>query len=307
MYPNKFVFAFLFLIAPAAVSQAATIYLRDNTQIKGTVVSATARDIQVHTDSGTVTLTTDRIDRIQYADTESPPVSAAPAATYVPPEPPRARFYGWPSDGPLRQAVSLGLGAAIPLSRVNFSPTGGGTDTNGSVGLMVSGRYFYNFLPRLSIGPDISFFHRGHSESQSLLPSTNTDVFGNTLLLLVNGKFALVDDGPIRPYLLGGVGGNRTSTIAEATPNPGFGWSDTNTFETRTLVDDAHWGFASQAAFGIDFPMVESSLFGLEFAWVYLDNSTYGATSAGQDVGLTSLTGSQHFFTVTGRWSWRLP
>jgi opacity protein-like surface antigen len=290
----------------ANVGRGAVITLRDQTKVEGTVVSATARDIQVHTGRGEVTIATDRIARIDYSESESPPVAAAPAAMHEPPtEPTHYRVTRAESYRETHQTFSLGLGAAIPLSRVDFSGTGGGTESNGDTGILIGGRYLFDLSPNLSVGPDLEYFHRSRTQSQSLLQESNTDVFGNTLMLLANAKWSFVSRGPARPYLLGGVGANRTSTIAEGTPNPGFSWSDTDSTETRTLVDQAHWGFASHLAFGIDFPMWELATFGLEFGWVYLGNSPYEATPAGRDVGLTSLTGSQHALTISGRWSWR--
>jgi opacity protein-like surface antigen len=289
------------------LADAATLYLRDQTTVEGTIVSATARDMQVNTAKGLVTIDTDRISRIDYTAQESARVEPMGAAD--PPvraEEPLIRPYRLVNaEQNFRQNFSFGLGAMVPLSRVDFTSTGGGTDANGGSGILFSGRYLYNLTPRLSIGPDVGLAHRAATGSQSLLPESNTDVFGNTFLLMGTAKLSLVNEGPVRPYLLGGLGANRTSTIVEATPNPGFGWSDTNTTETRTLADQSRWGLATHLAFGLDFPFFDATFFGLEVGWTYLDNPHYDATRAGQDVGLTSVTGIQHMLTIAARWGWR--
>jgi opacity protein-like surface antigen len=169
----------------------------------------------------------------------------------------------------------------------------------------LSGRYLFGLNRRWSTGMDTEFFNRSRTGSQSLLPESNTDVFGHSLLLLPMLKFSLVDHGYARPYLLGGIGANHTSTVIEASPNPGFGWSDTDTAETRTLVDDSHWGLASTARFGVDFSMMDPSVFSLEFGWTHLANSTYPATPAGQVLGLDSVNGNQNVLVIAARWGWR--
>ena len=71
---------------------------------------------------------------------------------------------------------------------------------------------------------DLSFFNRSRTGSQSLLPNANSDVYGNTLLMMATLRYSLTDRGWARPFILGGVGTNRTSTILETTPNTLISW-----------------------------------------------------------------------------------
>lgn len=279
-------------------AQAATIYLKDGTQLRGTIVSATAADVQIHTANGSSTVTTDRIQRIDYAEPEPQPQPVMQPAV----QPVRYETLRRPEG---RQLFSLGLGAAVPLSRVDFRSAGGGTDDNGNTGFLIGTQYLYGLTSRWSVGGNLEYFNRSMTSSQSLLPESDTNISGDTLVIMPTLKFSLIDHGYARPYVLGGVGTNRTSTVAEATPNFGFSWSDTNTAETRTLVDDAHWGFASTLRFGVDFELMDPSVFSLEFGWTRLSNGTYAPTPSGQDLGLNALTGNQNVMTIAARWGWR--
>jgi hypothetical protein len=93
--------------------------------------------------------------------------------------------------------------------------------------------------------------------------------------------------------------------VIEATPNVGFGWTDTDSAETRTLVDDSRWGFASTVRMGVDFALADPSVFSLELGWTRLANPSYQATRAGQDLGLNSVTGNQDALAFAARWGWR--
>jgi len=310
-YKQTLFWAFVLLFFTAS-AQAAVIYLKDGGQVRGTVVSATARDIQVHTAEGIQDISTDRIARIDYADTAAPQETPAPSSVAPPAPvpimmapPPYRRVLLEPPAENLRQMFSLGFGLAAPLSRVDFSSTGGGSDSNGDAGVLLGAHYHYSLTPRLAVGASSEWFHRGAYGSRSLLPDSETDVSGNTVLLLGTLKLSLIDRGPVRPYVLGGLGGNRTSTAIDATPRRGFGWSDTGTSETRTLVDESHWGFASSLRFGVDFALYGPSFFTIEAGWTRLANASYSATAAGQDLGLNSVTGNQDILLVSARWGWR--
>jgi hypothetical protein len=137
------------------------------------------------------------------------------------------------------------------------------------------------------------------------LPSASTDVYGHTMLLLATLRYSLINKGRARPFFLAGVGTNRTSTIIDATPEGGFAWSDTNTAETRTLVDETRWGLATTARFGIDFLLADPALFSIELGWTGLHNSDYSATTAGRDLGLEKVKGDIDMLTVAARWGWK--
>jgi hypothetical protein len=118
-------------------------------------------------------------------------------------------------------------------------------------------------------------------------------------------KYSMIDHGWVRPYLLAGVGFNRTSTFIEAQPQPGFQWNDTESDETRTLVNESHWGIAETARVGIDFIQFSPSFFSFEIGWTGISNGSYGATQSGKDLGLNSVTGNLSYLNIAGRWGWR--
>jgi opacity protein-like surface antigen len=289
----------LLLLTLLAVTKAdaAVVYLRDGSTLKGTIVSATARDIQLHTQDGELTITSDRISRIDYADGE--PLRKD--------EPPRSSRLVLPAEdravGPTNQYFSMALGAAVPMSRVDFGRVGGGTDDNGTTGVLLGVQYLYGVTSKLGVGSNIEFFNRGERSSQNLAPARDTTVSGNTILLLASMKYSFTDRGFARPYVLGGVGTNRTSTLIEASPSPGYGWLDTETTETRAFVDSSRWGFASTVRFGVDFSYAEPSVFSLEMGWTRLSNGAYPATRVASE--LESVTGNLSALAFAARWGWR--
>ena len=267
------------------ISEAAVIYLRDQTTVSGTIVSATARDVQVSTPQGLMTITTDRIARIDYSDTGV----AAPT----------------PVQTGRRQWFSLGMGFNIPLSQVDFGSVGGGRDDNGDVGFLLSPQYLYGVNSRLGVGANFEFADRSRTQTQNLLPFSNTEVHGTNILLLGIAKYSLVDHGPVRPYLMGGLGAHHSSTHIDAQPNIGFAWSDTNTDEPRSIIDDSHWGLASTLRVGVDFSWVSPTVFGMEFGWTHMSSETFGPTPAGKDLGLAPVSGVQNRLDIVFRWGWR--
>ncbi len=288
-------------------SYAAVIYLKDGSRVTGTIVSATARDIEFHTPNGMLTISNERIDHVDYADLNaSGPAPASFPASAEPESPPASKLNLYEPLKGYSQYFSFGLGGAIPFGRVDFSGTGGGTDDNGDSSILASGQYLYQVSSRWSAGLSLDYMHRSRTASQSLVPASTTDVFGDSWVFMPLAKFSIIDKGVLRPYLAAGVGLNRTSTIIEAAPNPGFQWSDTKTFETRTLVDEGHWGLASTLRAGLDFYSPwDPQVLSLEMGWTQLSNSSYDATAAGRDLGLESVTGDLGILTVAFRFGWR--
>ena len=302
------------MVGVASSASAAIVYLKDGGQLHGNVISSTAGDIQLHTPDGTLTISTDRIVRIDYsdlklesfpADTSAPTPRLEPRPKFYAPPRERAVQYARKSTNEGRQFFSVDIGAAVPLSRVDFTAAGGGTDDNGNAGFLIGSQYLYRVAPHLGAGASFEYFNRGGLRSQGLLPDSETSVSGNSALLLGNLKFSLIDHGSVRPYMLGGIGANYTSTVIDARPDVGFGWSDSATNETRTLVDSSRWGLASTLRFGVDFSLSDPTVLGLELGWTHLSNGSYPATSAGKDLGLGSVSGNQNVLTFGLRWGWR--
>lgn len=284
------------LAAPAA--PAAIVHLKDGGAVRGTVVGATARDVTIHTPAGVRTVDAEQVERIDYSD-QAPP---APASLSEP------RAPGYPFDeapGRLTHSFSVEIGLAAPVSSLDFRSIGGGQASNGDVGPLVGLRYLHRATTRLETGIDFNYFHRGATDSRGLLASADASVAGDTVLFLALAKYLLIENGPARPYLLAGVGPQRTSTMIDAAPRPGFAWSDTDTDETRRLVDGQSWGLAATARAGLDFEVLEPAVLGVEAGWAGLRGGKAAATSQGGALGLDGAPTSFDAFVLAARWGWR--
>jgi len=286
----------LLLFAAASSASAAIVRLKDGGRIEGTVVSATEREIVVRTSRGPRRVDTALILSIEYGTPPPPPVVGVGAAP-LDASPPYDE----------KNLLSLGLGLAAPLSSVDFGPIGGGSANNGDLGPLIGFRYLRSVTKRFAAGLDFEYFHRGGTVSPGLLPRANASVFGDNLSFLGIGRWHMIDHGAVRPYLLAGAGASRSWTRIDAAPIPGFAWTDTNTDETRRLIDDAAWALAGTARLGVDFDweFAEPAVFSLEAGWTRIERKIYAATARGRDLGLQSVSGRLDLFVLAARWSHR--
>lgn len=293
----------------AAAVQAAVVHTKDGRRFEGTLVSATAREVQLHTPEGLLTIETNRISRIDY---EGGATSQAPAAPAVPPAaqiPPAYTPYQRAISSEGKQSFSVNFGFIMPVSDLDFSDTlGGGKGSNGDIGFLIGLQYLMPVNSRLSIGPDFEFSGRGSSDSSGLLDGTTSRVSGKTFSAQMVAKYALTDHGGARPYISAGVGAHRTSTKVDSTPLDTFAWDNTplpDSFETRRLVDDTAWGLASSFHFGVDIPFSETDVFGFEVGWTGLFGGKSDATFLGREQGLGRVGGELHNISLAARWGWR--
>ena len=302
---RRILIAFALALA-AGTAQAAIVYLKEGGRLEGAVVSSTDVEVVLDTAQGRVRIGMDRIRNIDYA--QGAPSAPAPAA-----EPPREEYRvvrrrrfapaEEPAFEPPRQLLTFDFGLDTPLSGVGFNGTaGGGSGSNGGTGPAFGLQYIYESSSRVGWGLEFHDYERGAADSSNLLPSAETRVFGETLLLLGVVKCSLTDRGGVRPFALFGAGAHRTTTTIDAEPLPGFGWPDTRTGEARRLVDDSAVGFAASARLGLDFGFADPSVFSLEAGWTLLTSASYRATPQGQALGITGVTGPLNYFTFAGRW-----
>lgn len=291
----------LSLAAAAAPACAAIVRLKDGGTLEGTVVRADATEVVVRTAGGPRTVDAAQVQSIEYEAAAAPPVYAAPRSAPIGAGEDTRR----PFDG--KNLFSIGLGFAAPLSDVDFKSAGGGTASNGDLGPMIGVRYLHSITSRFALGADLDYLHRSATDSPGLLPLADASVMGDNLLFMGLARWHVIDHGSVRPYLLGGLGVSRSWTRIDARPIPGFTWTDTNTDEARRLVDDGAWAFASTARLGLDFDwdFAEPAVFSLEGGWTGLQSKRSAATRAGQDLGVTSVSGRLNLFTLAARWSWR--
>jgi opacity protein-like surface antigen len=291
---------FLGLTVPSAFG--ATVYLKDGSQVRGTIVSATARDLQVHTPDGILNIASERILRVDYSD--SKPVSSDELTPPATPPAPRTTgtniYQNEASNSPMQM---FGLGFISPISRLDFAPVGESAD-NGDAGFLLTSNYIYGLSPKFGVGVNVEYFNRSENSSRNVIPFTNSNISGNTLLLLATAKYSVVDHGVARPYVLGGLGFNRTSMLIDTTPEGGD-WSDTLTSETRTVSDDSRWGLAYSGRLGVDFVLDDPSMFTLELGWTRMDNSDYSTTRQGKDLGIENVDGKLDVLSLAMRWGWR--
>ncbi len=311
----RIVLLVLTLVFAAAAARAATVYLKDGSTLKGTIVSATARDVQLHTPDGTLKISVDRIARIDYSEAGAPPAQAAPAPAPEPaPAFPRRyprRFRRWlpePDGVPFedrRREFSFDLGLNVPYGDVSFSAIGGGTSGGGSTGFLGGLQYTYLVSPRVGLGLAFDYAGRASEFSGALLPNGDTRSLGGSQMFLAQAKLTLSDHGRVRPYLMPGLGVAYTSLTVDGAPKFGFAWGDTGTTETRRLIDDQHWSLAGAVKLGLDFDFNAPYFACLEVGWFGVPRRSYGATPDGQALGLGSVSTGFSGPTISGRWGWR--
>lgn len=295
--------ALALFMASVGAAQAATVYLKDGGVLTGTVVSSTADDLHLAVAGGTLIIPAVKILRVDYADSGAPPTQPQqppvmePPAEY--PTEPR-RYYREPPDLLERnQELSIDLGFIVPTSNVDFSCAGCGSDSNGNSGGLFGFQYLYFPAPRIGWGLSVDFFNRGRTQSQNFIPGSETNVSGDTTLLMAMMKCMLTTEGPVRPYLLAGVGMHNTSTVVDSTPDgPG---------PTQRLVDASAWGPAGAIKLGLDFHYLGPYVLGLEAGWIVTDKANYGPTAAGQDwmPSLSGVSTSVDVFSLAFRWGFR--
>lgn len=292
--------AFLALLAAASAADAAIVRLKDGGRVEGAVVSATAQEVVIQTPGGPRRIPGDQVQSIEYVAASAP---APPPSGYEiigSGEPISRRNEG-------KNLMSFGLGLAAPLSSLDFGAIGGGSASHGDLGPLIGLRYLRSLSPVLAAGVDFEYFHRGGTDSRGLLPRADASVFGDNVVFMGVGRWHLVGRGSVRPYLLGGLGVSRSWTRIDAAPVPGFAWTDTNTDETRRLVDDGVWALAGTARAGVDFDweFADPAVFSLEAGWTGLETKRYAATASGRDLGLDSVRGRLNLFMLAARWSVR--
>jgi hypothetical protein len=285
----------------AAPAGAAVVHLKDGRRVTGTVVGATARDIELFTGGGTTRIPTSDILRVDYEETApAAPTAAAPAPTVLTP-PGRELLY----KEDRKQQLGISLGLSIPTGDVDFSAIGGGSASNGDVSAFAGGHYLYSVRPRLAWGFGVEYLARGPTDSPGLLASADSSVSGGSVVLMGLLKALLAQGDTVQPYVLAGLGAARSWTVIDSQPQPGFVWNDTGTDETRRLVDGRAWTPAGTARLGLEFWPSSPGVFSLEAGWTAMGAAHHGATPAGRALGLSGVSGALHIITIGGRWGWR--
>lgn len=291
----------LLLVAAASAADAAIVRLKDGGRVEGTILSATPQEVTIQTAGGARRIDAAAIQSIEYETPRAAETAATGAGVVVGSGEPL------PSHRDDKNLLSFALGMSAPLSDVNFGSIGGGSAGNGDLGPLLGIRYLRALNGGLAAGAEFEYIHRGGTRSPGLLPRADASVYGDNLMFMGLLRWHLVARGAVRPYLLGGAGVSRSSTRVDAAPNPGFAWTDTNTDESRRLIDGSAWAPAGTARFGVDFDweFAEPAVFSLEAGWTGVGDRRYAATARGRDLGLDSVKGSLSLFVLAARWSVR--
>lgn len=208
-----------------------------------------------------------------------------------------------PAAKRLRQA-SIGFGLIEPVSRIRLGVPGGGSADNGDLGVQFGAQCVQFLTPRLGAGVEIDYLNRGGTLSTRLYPSADASVAGDAWVMLGVLRYALMDRGSARPFVLLGAGGAWNKTTVDVRPST---WPDTATHETRRLIDGGAWVPAASARLGLDIDTDAASpgLVTVEAGWIGLGSASYAATPRGEARGVSGATGPLHVLTFTARYGWR--
>lgn len=210
-----------------------------------------------------------------------------------------------PSAAPGRRLVSVSAGLVRPTSRVGFGGVaGGGSATNGDTGFHIGGQWLHLPHPDLGVGVEVDYAERAGSTSPRLYPNAVSAARGDSWLMLGVLRAWAPRVGRARPWALVGAGGARNTLSIDVRPG---NWPDTNTQETRRLVDDAKWTLAGAARLGLDFDMPDTrnGVVTLEAGWLGLAGARYDATPQGNAAGIRDVSAPLHMLTFSARYGWR--
>ncbi|HVE12295.1 MAG TPA: outer membrane beta-barrel protein [Elusimicrobiota bacterium] len=162
-------------------------------------------------------------------------------------------------------AVSLGLGAGMPVSDLDLSAIGGGSQSPGEAGLAVDGRYLYQAGQHLAVGGELG--RMGFPDRTFVGPRLAGTVHSELVTLQALARYLFLPDKDISPYLIGGLGVNRFSAKVRETFDPG---------DVR-LDSDSH-GAVFSAGAGVEAAVAKSAFVGAELRWFLatIDSGDFG-------------------------------
>lgn len=205
---------------------------------------------------------------------------------------------------PSRDLLSLSAGLVRPTSRVGG--VGGGRATNGDTSVLLGAQWLRELSGPLSAGLELDYMDRVGTVSPRLFPAAVSRVKGDSWLLLGVARASLPRLGRARPFLLAGAGGAYNTLSVDVRAS---NWADTNTQETRRLVDDAKWVPAACARAGVELeaPGTDGrAVVVLEGGWTGLGGARYAATPQGEALGWRDVTAPLHVIAFSARFGWRL-
>jgi len=161
------------------------------------------------------------------------------------------------------QELSLEAGAAFPTGVNNFSD-------GEKMGPIIGARYLRMITPRFGWGVQADYYHfaaKTHPITDQYGAQLDARSSDNVATAEIMGRYSILPDARVVPYLHSGVGVTYFHQISEGAPTGDARWSDTGTTETRQLQDTSSVGFSYSAGFGVETNLTNSLVLGLETAW----------------------------------------
>jgi opacity protein-like surface antigen len=175
------------------------------------------------------------------------------------------------------QELSLEAGAAFPTGVNHFSD-------QEKIGLIGGVRYLRMITSKFGWGVQADYYHfaaKTHPLTDQYGAQLNARSWDNVATAEIMGRYSILPDARVVPYLHSGVGVTYFHQISEGAPLGDARWSDTGTAETRHLLDTSSVGFSYSAGFGVETNLTNSLVLGLETAWrIFGVSQTSFGTSA---------------------------
>ena len=180
----------------------------------------------------------------------------------------------WPITGAGSQQLNLGAGGAFPTTINNLSKYAGPGPTVGA-------RYLYGIDDYFGVGLQADYYTFASKDTPLDSPAggqLDATFQDSAATLEILGRYTLIPEARLVPYLHSGVGLAYFRQKVDGTPLPGSAWSDTNTTEPRDIQDVRSLGVAFSFGVGVETNITDRLVMGLESAWhVFgVSRSTYG-------------------------------
>jgi opacity protein-like surface antigen len=139
------------------------------------------------------------------------------------------------------------------------------------MGPIVGVRYLRMISSKFGWGLQADYYHFGaktHPLTDQFGAQLNARSSDNVATAEIMGRYSILPDARVVPYLHSGVGVAYFHQLSEGQPIAGTsGWSDTGTAENRQLQDTSSVGFSYSAGVGVETYLTNSLVLGLETAW----------------------------------------
>lgn len=167
------------------------------------------------------------------------------------------------------------LGMNNPTSKLD------GNVKDGNTGLYTEADVLFPITHQLAVGVGGLYAGRSKIESNELVPGGTTSFDAFTLGLLAVGKMKFDLSDSVIPYLNGGVGISESHANLDMRPQPGYYWVDTNTTESRTLINEGKSSPIYTIGGGLNFRLNKKNSLLFEVGYIWSGPLTYTASLGG--------------------------